>query len=143
MSDVYIDQTPVDIVEVVTAAYTIIEISGPDAAGLVEVDESDAVFTIVEQPGVETLQIVTPGPIGPRGPIGPQGPQGPFAPVFEQHFASPEMVWVIVHNMDLYPVVTLYDENHEEITGDVMTPDRNTVIVTFVVPFAGTARLKG
>jgi hypothetical protein len=73
----------------------------------------------------------------------PQGPQGPFAPIFEQHFASPEMVWVINHNMDLYPVVTLYDENHEEITGDVMTPDRNTVIVTFVVPFAGTARLKG
>lgn len=142
MSTMTVQADPVDIVEVVTARYSIIEISGPDQAGLIEVRDA-SVLTTVERPGVDVFNIITPGPIGPIGPIGPVGPQGPYAPIFEQHFADPQETWVIHHDMDLYPVVTLYDENHEEITGDVMTPDRNTVIVTFEVPFSGTARLKG
>jgi hypothetical protein len=49
---------------------------------------------------------------------------------------------VIVHNLDAYPVVTLYDLYGFAISGDVSMPDRNTVVVDFAVPFAGTARLK-
>ncbi len=143
MSDLATEVTAVSVVEIVAQPHSITEVVGLDAAGLVEVRDVTSALAVIERPEAEILYIVTPGPIGPRGPIGPEGPQGPFAPIFEQFFASPMTTWVINHNLDLYPVVTLYDLNHEEITGDVMTPDRNTVIVEFVVPFAGTARLKG
>jgi hypothetical protein len=84
-----------------------------------------------------------PGITGPVGPQGEQGPQGPFAPQFEQTFVDPSAAWVIVHNLDLFPVVTLHDLYGIQISGDVLMPDRNTVVVTFAVPMSGTARLKG
>ncbi len=122
--------------------HAIIEILEDAPVSLVEVREPKQVAVTVERPDVQIVNIVTAGPIGPRGPQGVIGPQGPIAPTFVQHFASPSMQWVIVHDLDVIPVVTLYDENHEEMSGDVMTPDRTTVIVTFELPMAGTARLK-
>lgn len=142
MSDLTVTDDEVSVVEIHANPYSVTEVIGLDTAGLVEVHDSTSAFIVTEQPLPDVIEVVTAGPIGPRGPIGPEGPQGPFAPIFEQHFADPSMVWVINHDLGVIPVVTLYDENHEEIVGDVMTPDRNTVIVTFEVPFAGTARLK-
>ncbi len=133
--------TQVDVLEIVASPRSTTEIIESSNADLVEVRTDGAVLS-VERPATDVLQVVTAGPIGPRGPIGPERPQGPFAPIFEQHFASPLIEWVINHNLGVFPVVTLYDLNFEEITGDVMTPDKNTVIVDFMVPFAGTARLK-
>ncbi len=120
----------------------IIEILENAPVEMIEVYDERRTVIQVERPEAEVVNIVTAGPIGPRGPIGPQGPQGPFAPVFEQFFADAQMQWTINHDLGVVPVVTLYDLNHEEITGDVMTPDKYTVIVTFELPMAGTARLK-
>ncbi len=83
-----------------------------------------------------------PGDPGPQGNPGPVGPVGPFAPVFEQTFASPLLDWVVVHNMNVFPVVDTYDSTSQEVHGTVETPDKNTVIVHFAVPMAGVARLK-
>jgi len=141
MTELTTSVTAVDVVEVIAPPHAVTEVVGL-AAGLVEVHDIASALISVEQPDTQILQIVTPGPPGPRGPIGPQGPQGPYAPIFEQYFASPQIQWVIHHDLDAYPVVTLYDLNHEEINGDITTPDRNTVVVDFQVPFAGTARLK-
>ncbi len=167
MSDVIIDQ--VDVVEVVAAPHSITEIVGTETAGVVQVSELAADVTILEAPTSSVVEIVTAGPMGPAGtgsggtgqdgaqgepgppgPAGPPGPQGERgetgapgpSPQFDQHFAIPSTAWVIVHNLDAYPVVTTVDLNGEEIVGDVATPDRNTVVVTFAVPMAGTARLK-
>lgn len=119
--------------------------------GVVEVrDDNGNLVTIIE-PSADVLHVVTTdmvGPAGPAGPAGapgppgPAGPQGPFAPTFDQRFADPATTWTIVHNFDSFPVVTLYDLDENEISGDITKPDRNTVVVTFEVPFAGTARLK-
>lgn len=147
MSDVTTEITSVDVVEIHQQPYAVTQVVGINpVTGLVEVHDSTAQFIAVDEPDVEILHIVTPGPIGPAGPIGPigpDGPQGPYAPIFEQHFAEPSLEWVIHHDLGVFPVVTLYDEDFEEISGDVMTPDKYTVIVDFDVPFAGTARLKG
>jgi hypothetical protein len=138
----------VSITEVITITETV---------GVVEVRDADGMLVTILEPTADVIQIVSddlvgprgekgdPGPVGdpgPAGPVGPVGPQGPFAPQFEQSFASAQTVWYIVHNMDVYPVVTLYDSYGYEIGGDVAMPDRNTVVVTFEVPIAGTARLK-
>ena len=122
--------------------------------GIIEVVRQTSAVITVDNPASEILRIDTPGPQGPRGvpgpagdpgPPGPQGPTGATGeptPVFEQHFADAVFIWVIHHGLNLYPVVTLYDESQQEISGDISLPDRNTVVVTFAVPFAGTARCK-
>lgn len=115
----------------------IIEVVGFDDSGLVQVVATDMAGP-PGPPGPQGDQ----GDPGPQGDQGPQGEQGPFAPNFEQSFAAASSHWVIVHNLDTYPVVSTYDLTGNEISGDVSTPDRNTVVVDFELPFAGTARLK-
>lgn len=119
--------------------------------GVVEVRDGDGQLLTILEPTADIIQIVSPdvvgpqgpsGAIGPAGPTGATGPQGPFAPQFEQTFASPLFEWRIIHNMDVFPVVNTYDLYGFEISGDVAMPDRNTVVVAFEVPIAGTARLK-
>jgi len=116
--------------------------------GVVEVRDGDGALVKVLEPTADVVQVVSPdligprGPEGPVGPEGPEGPQGPPAPIFEQVFSSASSVWTIVHNLDAFPVVSLFDLYGFAISGDVTMPDRNTVVVTFEVPFAGTARLK-
>jgi hypothetical protein len=126
--------------------------------GIVEVYDGLGDLITILEPTADVVEIVSDDLVGPRGAQGPpgeqglqgdqglqgeQGPQGPFAPQFEQSFAAAASVWVVVHNMDVFPVVTLYDDYGFEISGDVVMPDRNTVVVTFAVPMSGTARLKG
>lgn len=128
-----------------------------ESLGLLQVYDGSGNLISVLEPSVDVIQIVTDDLVGPAGPAGPPGPlgppgeagppgakgeQGPFAPTFDQSFASPQSTWVIVHNMDVYPVVSLYDPYGFEISGDIAMPDRNTVVVMFEVPFSGTARLK-
>lgn len=131
----------------------VLDIIAVAGVGIIEVRDGGSTL-IVPTSTVEVVDVVTAdliGPPGPQGvagvqgddgPAGVPGPTGPFAPIFEQHFASASTQWVIHHNMDVYPVTTLYDLYGFEISGDVSTPDRNTVVVDFVMPFAGTARLK-
>lgn len=128
-----------------------------ETVGVVEVHDDEGALLTVLHPTADVIQIVTPELIGPRGPQGPQGARGfpgsvgstgdtgdtgPFAPTFEMQFASPALKWIIAHGLDVYPMVSIYDLNGSEISGDVSMPDRNTVIVDFVVPIAGTAIVK-
>jgi hypothetical protein len=125
-----------------------------ESLGILEVRGNDGSLLFALTPSVDVLEIRTDeltgptGPVGPSGPTGPQGIQGPQgipgppAPQFEQTFSTAQSVWTIVHNLDSFPVVNTYDLYGFPISGDVTMPDRNTVVVTFAVPFAGTARLK-
>lgn len=141
MTDVSVLEQPVEVVEITAPAAVLTVVTGHDPAA---VQVITAPAAIIEAPAadVDVVQIVTAGPRGPQGDIGPQGPPGFSTPVFEQRFISPETVWVIVHNLGDYPIVTTYDLSGDELTGDVSYVDLNTVTVTFALPFAGIARLK-
>jgi hypothetical protein len=124
-----------------------------ESLGVVEVWSGETLLNVL-RPTTDILQVTTVGPQGPQGdqgllgPVGVPGPQGPQgdpgtpSPQFDQTFNTPSVEWTIVHNLDAYPVVSLYDLYGFAISGDVSMPDRNTVVVDFAVPFAGTARLK-
>lgn len=122
-----------------------------ETVGVVEVRDGDGDLLTILEPTADLVEVVSPDLIGPQGPVGPsgpqgvqgvQGPQGPPAPIFEQTFQSPSTIWYIFHSLNAYPVVSTYDLYGFEISGDVQMPDRNSVVVTFAVPIAGTARLK-
>jgi hypothetical protein len=70
------------------------------------------------------------------GATGATGPTG-YQFVFYQH--NPLAVWVIHHNLNGFPNVTVVDETGEEIMPDVEYVDNNTVRVVATWPFSGAA----
>lgn len=54
---------------------------------------------------------------------------------------QPAEVWTIQHNLGKHPSVTVADSAGSVVMGDVEYLDRNTVRVTFMAAFAGTAHL--
>lgn len=50
-------------------------------------------------------------------------------------------VWVIVHNLNKYPSVTVIDSAGEEVIGNVTYDDQNQVTITFSGAFKGSATL--
>lgn len=50
-------------------------------------------------------------------------------------------VWRIEHNLNCYPSVTVVDSADSKVTGDVDYIDENTLTVSFVAPFSGSAYL--
>lgn len=49
--------------------------------------------------------------------------------------------WVITHNLDKYPSVTVVDSAGSVVIGDVQYVSRNQIILTFRGAFSGTAYL--
>jgi hypothetical protein len=84
------------------------------------------------------------GNTGDKGDKGDQGIQGvpgsgTFAYVHDQMI--PANPWVIPHNLNGYPNVTVVDSSQREVEGDVTYTNVNTMTITFVAPFAGKAYL--
>ncbi len=122
----------VDVIEIVAPPYGHLDV----VADRLDV----AVFDLVTE-GPQGLQGVQ-GVQGVEGPQGEQGVEGPPGQLFEQTFAVEAYEWVAEHNLDTYPVVQTFDSNGDEIVGDIRFPDRNHVVVSFMVPFSGVMRLK-
>lgn len=81
------------------------------------------------------------GPVGPGGPIGPQGPSGEAAQTKTYHQVIPASVWVINHNLGVFPSVVVVDSANSVVEGDILHNSPNQVTLTFVGAFAGTAYL--
>jgi hypothetical protein len=52
-----------------------------------------------------------------------------------------ESEWLITHNLDKYPSVTIVDSTNDECEGNVLHVSTNQVLITFSAPFAGRAFL--
>lgn len=59
--------------------------------------------------------------------------------IFLQKTASAE--WLIVHDLDKYPSVTVVDSAGSVVVGDIEYISKNTIKVTFGAPFSGKAYL--
>lgn len=59
--------------------------------------------------------------------------------IHQQMVAS--TAWVITHNLDKYPSVTVVDSAGSVVIGEVQYISRNQIIVTFQGAFSGTAYL--
>jgi hypothetical protein len=64
-----------------------------------------------------------------------QGPrEGPRFKEFKerQRSVDSQSTWVLEHNLNTYPTVTLTDSDGAVISGNVVYTDSNTITVTFV-----------
>jgi hypothetical protein len=75
------------------------------------------------------------------GPRGPAGPSGAAQDSFDFTQASPALQWSISHNLGRRPIVELFSVGGAEIEADVIHLSNDQVIVNFVIPTAGSARL--
>ena len=97
----------------------------------IEVIEGASVTVeVVEDGGVEVVEVIHPGP---------QGPAGGVAYVHTQ--STPSTTWTINHNLGYRPSVELLNTGSQEIEGDVVHTSVNQTVVTFTSAVAGQARL--
>jgi hypothetical protein len=82
---------------------------------------------------------------GARGIQGVQGTQGPTsAPTLVSfHYTqyAPSAVWNITHNLNFYPNVTTLDSSGSICEGEIDYIDSNSIRITFLASFSGTAYL--
>jgi hypothetical protein len=97
----------------------------------IEVIEGPSITVeVVEDGGVEVVEVIHPGP---------QGPAGGVSYIYQQ--ATPSSSWVINHNLGYRPAVELLDTGSQEIDAEVAHPSVNQTIVTLNPATAGLARL--
>ncbi len=88
---------------------------------------------IVEEAGVEVVEVIHPGPQGPAGT------GGSAAYVHQQ--PTPATVWTINHNLGFRPSVELFDSGSSKIIAEVIHPTVNQAVVIVNPATAGFARL--
>lgn len=111
-------------------------ISGPPSAEITLQPGNESPATIVNAPAV-TVELTRQLGDGPPGPAGPSGTGAGY--VHDQNTAS--TTWVIVHNLNVHPSVTVTDQSGEVILTTIRYLSLNIVEATFAYPTAGQAYL--
>ena len=101
-----------------------------------EVTVNRQVTTVsVRRPQVLELRTNTPGARGPQGPEGPT--------LADLHYAHDQMsasdTWVVTHNLDKYPSVTVIDSAGDVCEGTIVYNSTNQLTLSFSAAFAGMA----
>lgn len=83
---------------------------------------------------VAVIQVAATGRPGPSGADG--------ASIAHNHVqSSPSDTWLINHNLNFLPSVSLRSAGGVEMVADIVHVSVNQTVIHFVVPVAGTARL--
>lgn len=110
--------------------------------GTVIVDQNQTVVVVtggsVQQVRQDATQTAVVTAAGPRGPAGPSGAEEDS---FDFVQLTPALQWSISHNLGRRPIVELFSAGGMEIEADVQHLSLDQVIVYFITPTAGAARL--
>lgn len=132
-------------IEVVTTPSRI-EIEGDQ--GQIEVDQGGGRVQVVPQDNNEVeLQIL--GGRGPIGPVGEKGDKGdpgepgsgPADAAYTHLQDIPASTWIIIHDLNKMPSVTVVDSAGTRVEGDIFYISLNQIDVVFGAAFAGKAYL--
>ena len=76
---------------------------------------------------------------GTQGVQGTQGTTPAIAYLYVK--GTPSSTWVIVHNLNFYPNVTVQDSGGSIVEGEITYTNSNSLTATFSAAFSGTAYL--
>lgn len=99
---------------------------------------------VIEEVITNIIDASVPGPQGPQGtqgPTGPQGPPGSGGASYIHDQVTPSATWVIVHNLNFFPNVTVEDSGGNEHYPDIVYDSANQVTLTFNAVNGGKAYL--
>lgn len=143
MSEVIVSEPTEEVVVLDDDETTLLEVIFEQATEIIY--ETDGLPGPSGPPGVDGHQGVdgAPGPPGSDGPAGPVGPPGSGTQLFEQNFASPDVEWVVHHNLGTKKIIVLTFESDgiSEKEGNVIYTDNNTITIDWYYPESGIARL--
>lgn len=147
--------------EVVVESLSDVNVEISNAVGVLElafeskevqviVEETDINLSVTSRPDVIVLAAGNLGPEGPEGPRGPQGftgPPGPTGPVgppaasYIHTQGAPSDTWIITHNLNRQPSVTVVDTGDSVIIPSIHYDSANQVTLTFGSATSGKAYL--
>ena len=78
---------------------------------------------------------------GDTGPAGPQGVPGAGDLNYTHNQGAASATWTVTHNLGKRPSVTVQDSANDQVDGDVVYNDLNTLTITFSAAFSGFAYL--
>jgi hypothetical protein len=105
---------------------------------------------------ITDVVVVAAGNIGPQGPVGPIGPQGLQGPIGLQGPPGPQgpsastliytqnvplAVWIIIHNLGLWPSIMVIDSGGSVVEPDIHYDSNIQMTITFGSPTTGKAYL--
>lgn len=105
---------------------------------IVTIIRGESSSPVIEQIAAAPVIIQRDGLRGARGERGPAGTVGePFV------YTPPDVAtqWLVVHNLQRHPIVTVMDAASRLIYPDVTYLDQNIVQLNFDIPMTGTAYL--
>lgn len=113
----------------------VIVIELDDAPILIELDADAAVLAVALDAPADVVVDVS--AIGVPGVAGPAG----VAPAYVHTQSSAATTWTIPHNLGFRPTVSITTTGGLAVIGDVQHLSDNTLVLSFAVALAGTARL--
>lgn len=114
-------------VQIVDQAQPIVQITEAEAEAVTIVETVAPVVTLVLQ--------------GPRGPQGVPGPSGAAAASYRHVQSVPASVWIIPHELGMYPNVAIIDSAGDGVIGAVHYDNENQITMIFSAAFSGEAYL--
>jgi hypothetical protein len=107
---------------------------------IVHQSASNKVVVSQKVASVSTSSIGLQGPPGAQGPAGPAGADG-LSGTYEHQQAVPSSTWVITHNLNAHPSVTVVDTSGTVWASGVNYDSPNQITITHSAPFAGSCYL--
>lgn len=111
---------------------------------LVTVTDGNAEVDVNVTEEIVDVTVGTSGPQGAQGPTGATGPAGPTGPAggsYTHNQTSPQLVWVVNHNLGFNPAVTTLDTAGSVIEADFDYLNSNSLEITFTTATSGIAYL--
>lgn len=120
----------------------LIEIAAPE--WLVFQTEGEPEVIELSAQAIDLLEVAEQGPAGPPGATGATGPQGDpglSGANYVHQQMTPAATWVITHNLNRYPSVTVVDSAGSVVIGAVSYVSPDVVSIEFSAGFSGAAYL--
>jgi hypothetical protein len=90
---------------------------------------------------VRQIVVTAPGPQGPGGVDGVQADAIVPLVSYTHLQTTPLDTWTIVHNLNFFPNVTVFDSGGSQVEGTVTHTNETTVTLTFSSAISGKAHL--
>lgn len=90
---------------------------------------------------VRQIVVTAPGPQGPGGVDGVQNSDIPDLVAYTHNQSAISSTWTVVHNLNFYPNVTVFDSGESQIEGSVTHIDETRLTITFSSGISGKAHL--
>lgn len=90
---------------------------------------------------VRQIVVTAPGPQGPGGVDGVQADEIVGLVAYKHNQSTPLSTWTIIHNLNFFPNVTVFDSAESQVEGAVTHIDETRLTISFSSAIAGKAHL--